>query len=300
MPNLTSNYSLQKPLVNDPTDEDLWGDEINKDTDDIDALLKQGITITPQSSQTMGFVATSSIRVKYLYPCDATSGAFAATLPTAVSAGSGSTIFFKKTDVTTNAITVTRASSDTIDGANTFVLNTQYSVLGLISDGVSKWNIILKTDSVFTGDSGSGGTMGLVPAPASGDAAAGKVLKASGSWGIPIFSKEYISTGQVLTPGGLLTLAHGLGSIPKVKGFYVKCINAGGDNGYVLNDMVELSPAADPTSNNRAFSCYFDSTNINIRYGATSPGVTNFPNKATGASGGVDPSKWNFYVQAYA
>jgi hypothetical protein len=37
----------------------------------------------------------------------------------------------------------------------------------------------------FTGDSGSGGASGLVPAPAAGDAAAGKVLKADGTWYIP-------------------------------------------------------------------------------------------------------------------
>lgn len=34
----------------------------------------------------------------------------------------------------------------------------------------------------FVGDSGSGGTKGLVPAPAAGDAAASKFLKANGSW----------------------------------------------------------------------------------------------------------------------
>lgn len=34
----------------------------------------------------------------------------------------------------------------------------------------------------FVGDSGSGGTKGLVPAPASGDAAAAKFLKADGTW----------------------------------------------------------------------------------------------------------------------
>ncbi len=34
----------------------------------------------------------------------------------------------------------------------------------------------------MVGDSGSGGTKGLVPAPASGDAAAGKFLKADGTW----------------------------------------------------------------------------------------------------------------------
>ena len=35
----------------------------------------------------------------------------------------------------------------------------------------------------FTGDSGSGGAIGLVPAPSAGDAAAHKVLTAGGAWG---------------------------------------------------------------------------------------------------------------------
>ena len=37
----------------------------------------------------------------------------------------------------------------------------------------------------FVGDSGAGGTAGLVPAPAAGDAAAGKCLKADGTWAVP-------------------------------------------------------------------------------------------------------------------
>lgn len=40
----------------------------------------------------------------------------------------------------------------------------------------------------FTGDSGAGGVKGLVPAPASGDAAANKFLRASGVWAtLPVF-----------------------------------------------------------------------------------------------------------------
>lgn len=39
--------------------------------------------------------------------------------------------------------------------------------------------------STVVGDSGSGGTKGLVPAPSSGDAAAGKFLKADGTWAVP-------------------------------------------------------------------------------------------------------------------
>ena len=41
------------------------------------------------------------------------------------------------------------------------------------------------TYSAFTGDSGSGGVIGLVPAPGSGDAAAGKYLDSDGSWTVP-------------------------------------------------------------------------------------------------------------------
>ena len=37
----------------------------------------------------------------------------------------------------------------------------------------------------FVGDGGSGGTKGLVPAPAAGDAAANKFLKATGGWAVP-------------------------------------------------------------------------------------------------------------------
>jgi hypothetical protein len=39
--------------------------------------------------------------------------------------------------------------------------------------------------TAFTGDSGSGGSLGYVPAPAAGDGAAGKVLYADGTWSVP-------------------------------------------------------------------------------------------------------------------
>lgn len=49
--------------------------------------------------------------------------------------------------------------------------------------GGSGSNIVLSANMPnFTGDSGSGGAPGAVPAPAAGDAAAGKFLKADGTW----------------------------------------------------------------------------------------------------------------------
>lgn len=40
MPTSTTNYGFQKPLVNDPTDEDLWGGYLNDSLDDIDTEIK--------------------------------------------------------------------------------------------------------------------------------------------------------------------------------------------------------------------------------------------------------------------
>jgi hypothetical protein len=46
-------------------------------------------------------------------------------------------------------------------------------------------NTLISVIPVYIGDSGSGGVKGLVKAPASGDAAAGKYLKADGTWTTP-------------------------------------------------------------------------------------------------------------------
>lgn len=50
--------------------------------------------------------------------------------------------------------------------------------------------------SVMVGDSGSGGTKGLVPAPASGDAAASKFLKANGTWTVVTTSNSGQTVGM--------------------------------------------------------------------------------------------------------
>lgn len=200
MPTSTSNYSFQKPLVDDPTDEDLWGGYLNDDLDDLDTLMRQGICNTLSASQTTGFTAVATISVRNFYRCDATGGAFAATLPTAASAGNGATVAFKKTDASANAITVTRAGADTIDGATTKAISIQYDLVILVSDGVSAWSLMSTTaPSVFTGDSGSGGTTGLVPAPAAGDTAANKFLKASGAW---VSLPEDVTQGSPSAPSG--------------------------------------------------------------------------------------------------
>jgi hypothetical protein len=57
------------------------------------------------------------------------------------------------------------------------------------------------TGASFTGDSGSGGTTGLVPAPATGDAAAGKYLGAGATWSVPTGTGITALTGDVTASG---------------------------------------------------------------------------------------------------
>lgn len=73
--------------------------------------------------------------------CDATSGAFAVTLPPA-NAAAGQMITVKKIDVSANAVTVTRAGTDTIDGATTYVLAAQYKSVTLLSNNGTQWFVI--------------------------------------------------------------------------------------------------------------------------------------------------------------
>lgn len=60
---------------------------------------------------------------------------------------------------------------------------------------------------VMVGDSGSGGSAGIVPAPAAGDAAAGKFLKANGTWATPaggassprLYTQTTVAAGDTVT-----------------------------------------------------------------------------------------------------
>lgn len=149
MPTSTTNYALQKPLVNNPTDQDLWGGELNTDLDNIDGLLKTAIQWlhVPKSAS---FVVTAPIAAstntgdsKTLFLCDATGGAIVGTLPAAASC-TGMTLGFLKTDNSANTLTVAANGAELIDGANTFVISSQYGYIVISCDG-TKWYIISQT-----------------------------------------------------------------------------------------------------------------------------------------------------------
>jgi hypothetical protein len=218
MPTSTTNFGLSKPLVNDPTDADLWGGFLNNDLDSIDGLFITALEWTPSmqtstisiTAPTIGSTSTGS--AKNLYLCNATGGAFPANLP-AASTCSGMVVAFKKTDASANVVTITANGSDKIDGVGTFSLNGQYSFLVISSDGVN-WDIISTTPPAI--QSASTTVAGILMTATSAIALAGTdaatALTAAAFSGNKLIS----ANGYYKLPGGLVIQWGQTGGIPGV------------------------------------------------------------------------------------
>jgi hypothetical protein len=71
--------------------------------------------------------------------CDASGGAFTVTLPAAATS-TGVKYYIKKTDASANAVTIDGNASETIDGATTKALSSQWASYTIICNG-SSWSI---------------------------------------------------------------------------------------------------------------------------------------------------------------
>jgi hypothetical protein len=108
----------------------------------IESILETALTARP-----IELSATHTVSIGAVFHCDATSGAFTVTLPSAgalVSSDNEARILvFIKTDSSANAVTISRAGSDTINAATTQALNAQYNYLIVIdSEAGGVWYII--------------------------------------------------------------------------------------------------------------------------------------------------------------
>ena len=96
--------------------------------------------IVKRSTKTADYTITSS---DYLIACDSTSNAITITLPVASSVPY---YMFRIVDeagtASTNNITITRSSSDTIIGETSVIINVNYNAVTIYSDGVTGYHIM--------------------------------------------------------------------------------------------------------------------------------------------------------------
>lgn len=110
-------------------------------------------------------------------------------------------------------------------------------------------------------------------------------------------STTFTSSNQTITAGGSLTIAHGLGTTPKRVWAALVCQTA--ELGYSVNDVVfiDLNPAFGG-SYSIGISCVPDATNVNVRYGASSPPFWLLDKSSGSSSGSMTPGNWRLRIYA--
>lgn len=111
-------------------------------SNDVVLLAGSGSVIEPRTNVVAKTSAYTASSTDHTILGNATSAAFTVTLPAAGTC-TQVTLVIKKTDASANAVTVDGSGSETIDGALTYALSTQYQFVTVQSDG-SNWQIVGK------------------------------------------------------------------------------------------------------------------------------------------------------------
>lgn len=158
---------------------------------------------------------------------------------------------------------------------------------GSTADASDITNTQLTADlDAMVGDSGSGGTKGLVPAPGAGDAAANKFLKADATWAAQATVFTHTFGNPVI--GGSVSTAHGMSSRPRIVLIYL--VNTSTELGFSIGDQVQMSVGA------KGCNPWADGTNVGT--GFDNAGFQIFP-KTGGTWASINTTKWNVMVVAY-
>lgn len=102
----------------------------------------------------------------------------------------------------------------------------------------------------------------------------------------------YLSPAQVITAGGLLTLAHGFGVAPRLRGVYLVCDIAEG--GYAVGEEVNHPVGISVTTAgaHRGVSIRHDFVNLTIRYGSNANSFE-LLNATTGSAFSITNANWS-------
>src|SRR5690349_13165044 len=134
----STKFVLASADANDPPTGSVWTID--------NGLANQQLWTTV--TKTANYTVTESDRDKIIL-VDATSGPVTISLLAAATAGDGFRVVIKKIDSSGNAVTTDANGSETIDGALTSVLSTQYDSDNLVSNGTN-WYAFLNIGNPTT------------------------------------------------------------------------------------------------------------------------------------------------------
>lgn len=115
------------------------------------------------------------------------------------------------------------------------------------------------------------------------------------SWTTIPFVQSFESAQQIITNGGLIQVAHGLGTTPKLYAAYLQCVTAEG--GYSIGMEIPLTNQQGGTNNYSPTSLVPDATNLNLRYSSSGTYLNSFAN---GNSFPITNANWKVVLRAWA
>lgn len=110
-----------------------------------------------------------------------------------------------------------------------------------------------------------------------------------------VSNEPFESAPQTITPGGLLTLAHGLGRKPRFLNYSLVCVTA--EANFVTGEEVDWYMNNTTSGTNRFNVAWFDATNVYFRF--SNVASMNIGDKTTGGSTVITPANWSLVVRAW-
>lgn len=155
MPNLTTNYSYNKPLVNDATDEDLWGGYLNDNWDAIDDDLynHQPNKVEWQDKGALT-ISSGAVTVTGSNHTIDTEGAASSDDLDTISGGTDGYMVTLRADNATRTVVIKHNTGNilTFDGQDISLDETRKAVLAIYDSALSSWLVVSSTvsDTVAT------------------------------------------------------------------------------------------------------------------------------------------------------
>ena len=254
---------------------------------------------------------------RVLVRVDSTSGPVTITLPAAANATTGARFVVAKVSADTNAVTVAGAGTDTVNTPATSIATTlQWDVCRLTLDKTATdWVAdtavgLLDEDDMVSNSDTQGATQQSIKTfcetsisthAADDDAhGASSALTAhagnADAHGVSEFTKSYTSGETVMTAGGLITVSHGLGGVPKLVQVIAKCVSARA--GYAVGDEVIVSNGSTNNTTGYGLAIRVTSSQILVRQGSNA-GVLIILNKDTGNVESAGTSNFKLIIKGY-